>query len=421
MADSLSTGPRTIAAIQLAHLRSLLGSLRPANSFYEKKLGAADIDKDIATLEDFSMRCPFTTKEELVVDHQANPPYGTNLTFPVEQYTRIHQTSGTTGKPLRWLDTPDDWQWMVNSWKEIFRAAGVDEKDRVLFAFSFGPFIGFWLAFDAATQMGCLCFPGGGLTTVTRLRILMENEATVLCCTPTYALRLAEVAGQEGIDLKENKLRKIIVAGEPGGSIESTRKRLEEVWDAQVFDHHGMTEVGPVTYQWERKANHLKVMEAAYYAEVIKPGTNDPVTEGEEGELILTALGRTGSPLIRYRTGDLVRPQRHEEGLLLAGGILGRTDDMVIVRGVNVYPSAIEHIMRSVDGVAEYQVITTTSEEMAELSLRVEPASEDLGQVLTNEIETAVRGSLGLRVPVEIAPPDSLPRFELKAKRWIKE
>jgi len=421
MADSLSTGPRTIAAIQLAHLRSLLGSLRPANSFYEKKLGVADIDKDIATLEDFSLRCPFTTKEELVADHQANPPYGTNLTFPVEQYTRIHQTSGTTGKPLRWLDTPDDWQWMVDSWKEIFRAAGVDEKDRVLFAFSFGPFIGFWLAFDAATQMGCLCFPGGGLTTVTRLRILMENEATVLCCTPTYALRLAEVAGQEGIDLKENKLRKIIVAGEPGGSIESTRKRLEEAWDAQVFDHHGMTEVGPVTYQWEGKANHLKVMEEAYYAEVIKPGTNDPVTEGEEGELILTALGRTGSPLIRYRTGDLVRPQRHEEGLLLAGGILGRTDDMVIVRGVNVYPSAIEHIMRSVDGVAEYQVITTTSEEMAELSLRVEPASEDLGQVLTNEIETAVRGSLGLRVPVEIAPPDSLPRFELKAKRWIKE
>jgi len=421
MADSLSTGPRTIAAIQLAHLRSLLGSLRPANSFYEKKLGVADIDKDIATLEDFSLRCPFTTKEELVADHQANPPYGTNLTFPVEQYTRIHQTSGTTGKPLRWLDTPDDWQWMVDSWKEIFRAAGVDEKDRVLFAFSFGPFIGFWLAFDAATQMGCLCFPGGGLTTVTRLRILMENEATVLCCTPTYALRLAEVAGQEGIDLKENKLRKIIVAGEPGGSIESTRKRLEEAWDAQVFDHHGMTEVGPVTYQWEGKANYLKVMEEAYYAEVIKPGTNDPVTEGEEGELILTTLGRTGSPLIRYRTGDLVRSQRHEEGLLLAGGILGRTDDMVIVRGVNVYPSAIEHIMRSVDGVAEYQVITTTNEEMAELSLRVEPASEDLGQVLTNEIETAVRGNLGLRVPVEIVPPDSLPRFELKAKRWIKE
>ena len=421
MGNSPSTDHKSIAAKQLEHLRSLLSALRPANSFYEKKLGAADINVGIATLEDFSLRCPFTTKEELVADHQANPPYGTNLTFPVGQYTRIHQTSGTTGKPLRWLDTPDDWQWMGDSWKEIFRAAGVDEKDRVLFAFSFGPFIGFWLAFDAATQMGCLCFPGGGLTTVTRLRILMENEATVLCCTPTYALRLAEVAGKEDIDLKENKLRKIIVAGEPGGSIESTRKRLEEAWDAQVFDHHGMTEVGPVTYQWEGKANHLKVMEEAYYAEVIKPGTNDPVTEGEEGELILTALGRTGSPLIRYRTGDLVRPQRHEEGLLLAGGILGRTDDMVIVRGVNVYPSAIEHIMRSVDGVAEYQVITTTSEEMAELSLRVEPASEDLDQVLTNEIETAIRGSLGLRVPVEIVPPDSLPRFELKAKRWIKE
>ena len=421
MADSLSTGHEAIAAKQLKQLKSLLRAIRPANSFYEKKLGDAGVDGGIATLEDFSLRCSFTTKGELVADQQANPPYGTNLTFPVQQYTRIHQTSGTTGKPLRWLDTANDWQWMVDSWKEIFRAAGVYEKDRILFAFSFGPFIGFWLAFDAATQIGCLCFPGGGLTTVTRLRVLMENEVTVLCCTPTYALRLAEVAGQEGIDLKQNKLRKIIVAGEPGGSIETTRKRLEDAWGAQVFDHHGMTEVGPVTYQWVGKANYLKVMEDAYYAEVLNPVTNKPVVEGEDGELILTTLGRTGSPLIRYRTGDIVRPERHKEGLLLAGGILGRTDDMVIVRGVNVYPSAIEHIMRSVDGVAEYQVTTTTKEEMVELSLRVEPECDDVGRGLAKEIETATRGRLGLRVPVEITAPGSLPRFELKARRWIKE
>lgn len=421
MADSLSTGHEAIAAKQLKQLKSLLRAIRPANSFYEKKLGDAGVDGGIATLEDFSLRCSFTTKDELVADQQANPPYGTNLTFPVQQYTRIHQTSGTTGKPLRWLDTANDWQWMVDSWKEIFRAAGVYEKDRILFAFSFGPFIGFWLAFDAATQIGCLCFPGGGLTTVTRLRVLMENEVTVLCCTPTYALRLAEVAGQEGIDLKQNKLRKIIVAGEPGGSIETTRKRLEDAWGAQVFDHHGMTEVGPVTYQWVGKANYLKVMEDAYYAEVLNPVTNKPVAEGEDGELILTTLGRTGSPLIRYRTGDIVRPERHKEGLLLAGGILGRTDDMVIVRGVNVYPSAIEHIMRSVDGVAEYQVTTTTKEEMVELSLRVEPECDDVGRGLAKEIETATRGRLGLRVPVEITAPGSLPRFELKARRWIKE
>ena len=421
MADSLSTGREAIAVRQLKHLRSLLGALRPANSFYEKKFVTEDVAEGFASLEDFSLRCPFTTKAELVADQQANPPYGTNLTFPLEKYSHIHQTSGTTGKPLRWLDTTDDWQWMVNSWKDIFRTVCVDKKDRILFAFSFGPFIGFWLAFDAAMQMGCLCFPGGGLTTSTRLRVLIENEATVLCCTPTYALRMAEVAGQEGIDLKENKLRKIIVAGEPGGSIESTRQKLEAAWGATVFDHHGMTEVGPVTYQWARKANYLKVMEEAYYAEVINPGTNKPVAEGEEGELILTALGRVGSPLIRYRTGDLVRPEFHEDGLLLAGGILGRTDDMVIVRGVNVYPSAIEHIMRSVDGVAEYQVATTTKEEMAELSLRVEPENEVHGRGLAKEIETAIRGRLGLRVPVAIVTPGSLPRFEFKSQRWIKE
>ena len=422
MVDMLSSSRETACAIQLEHLRILLRAIRPTNVFYESRLSGADVDDSISSLEEFSKRCPFTTKDELAADQAANPPYGTNLTFPLEQYTRIHQTSGTTGQPLRWLDTPESWQGMLKSWQTVYRAADISAADRILFAFSFGPFIGFWMAFEAAVQMGCLCFPGGGLTSATRLRLLLENEVTLLCCTPTYALRLAEVATHEGIDLTHIKLRKIIVAGEPGGSIPAVRDRIESAWPtATVFDHHGMTEVGPVTYEWEAQKNNLQVIEDAYYAEVLKPGTNEPVASGEEGELILTTLTRTAMPLLRYRTGDLVKPKIHGDSLILEGGILGRVDDMLIVRGVNVYPTSIEKILRRFEQLAEYQVLIKTKEEMTELELRVEPMPGADITTLIPEIESAIRAALSLRVPVEIVPTDTLPRFELKAKRWIQE
>src|SRR5437870_7622465 len=328
---------------QLEQLRSLLAELFPGNQFYSRKLNDAGITFDVASLEDFSARFPFTTKAELVEDQRAHPPFGTNLTYPLERYTRYHQTSGTTGAPLRWLDTPESWEGMLESWAEIFRAAGVEASDRVYFAFSFGPFIGFWLAFESAARLGCLCVPGGGLSTVARLHSLLENGITVLCCTPTYALRLAEVAAEEKIQLSAGRVHTLIVAGEPGGSIPAVRARLAELWpDAQIFDHHGMTEVGPVTYQCPAQAGVLHVMEAAYLAEVVESGGARPAAPGQIGELVLTTLGRTGSPLLRYRTGDLVTARAQlcpcgRYSLALEGGILGRIDDMVVVRGVNVF------------------------------------------------------------------------------------
>jgi phenylacetate-CoA ligase len=422
MADAPSTGRETIRAQQLEQLRALIRAVRPTNAFYENKLNAAGIDGSIDSLEDFTARCPFTTKDELVADQTAHAPYGTNLTFPVEQYNRIHQTSGTTGQPLRWLDTPESWQSMLESWQTVYRAAGVTPADRALFAFSFGPFIGFWMAYEAAAQMGCLCFPGGGLTSATRLRILLENEVTLLCCTPTYALRLAEVAAQEGIDLSVSKLKTIIVAGEPGGSIPATRERIESAWpNAKVFDHHGMTEVGPVTHEWPKVKNNLQIIDAAYFAEIVHPETHAPVADDEEGELILTTLTRTAMPLLRYRTGDLVRAETHGDALILRGGILGRADDMLIIRGVNIYPSAFEHILRPFEGVAEYQVIISQKTEMAELHLRIEPHPDADAATLAEQITDTIRTQLNLRVPVELVAPQTLPRFELKAKRWIKE
>ncbi|MEP6664353.1 MAG: phenylacetate--CoA ligase family protein, partial [Verrucomicrobiota bacterium] len=179
MADDKNLERTAISAGQLDQLRALLAVILPANGFYTRKLSG--IQTEFATLEEFCEKTPLTTKEELMADQEASPPFGTNLTFPLENYTRFHQTSGTTGTPLRWLDTPGSWQSMVENWVEIFRVAGVGAGDKIYFAFSFGPFLGFWLAFDAAQQIGALCVPGGGLSSEGRLKAILENEITVLC------------------------------------------------------------------------------------------------------------------------------------------------------------------------------------------------------------------------------------------------
>src|ERR1041385_3134004 len=176
-----------IEANQLEQLRSLIAELFPGNKFYSRKLNTAGITFDARSLDDFCTRFPFTTKGELAEDQRRNAPFGTNLTYPIATYTRYHQTSGTSGTPLRWLDTPESWDWMLESWTEILGASGVRTGDRVYFAFSFGPLIGFWLAFESAARLGCLCLPGGGLSSAARLQSILDTAATVLCCTPTYA------------------------------------------------------------------------------------------------------------------------------------------------------------------------------------------------------------------------------------------
>ena len=170
---------------------------------------------DVSSLADYR-RLPFTTKEELSLDQARHPPYGTNLTYPSERYVRLHQTSGTTGRRLRWLDTQADWDWFTGCWMEVYRGAGVRTSDRIFFAFSFAPFIGFWTAFDAAVRMGAMAIPGGGMSSVQRLEALAANDATVLVCTPTYALHLAGVARDQGLDPAATAVRTTIHAGEPG-------------------------------------------------------------------------------------------------------------------------------------------------------------------------------------------------------------
>jgi phenylacetate-CoA ligase len=317
---------------------------------------------------------------------------------------------------------------MIAGWRRVFEAAGVAAGDRVFFAFSFGPFLGFWLGFEAAARMGCLAIPGGGLRSPARLRVVIDTAATVLCCTPTYAIRLAQVAREEKIDLRETSVRTIVVGGEPGASVPGTKSHIEKLWNgARLVDHHGMTEIGPVSYGCPTRRCVLHVMESAYLAEVIDPGTREPVTPGATGELVLTNLGRLGSPLLRYRTGDLVERGPDERcacgslDLALPGGILGRLDDMVAVRGVNVYPSAIDDILRAVEGVAEYKVEIRTGDALVEMSIQVESEPERESDLrLAQQIQQALENALALRVPVSIVAPGTLPRFEMKASRWVR-
>ena len=410
--------------LQLNALQRLLAELGD-NKFYAPRLAAAGLASGVESLEQFTGSMPFTLKSELVDDQAAHPPYGTNLSYPLERYVRFHQTSGTSGAPLRWLDTADGWRFMLATWRKVFEVAAVGPADRVFFPFSFGPFLGFWTAFDAAAELGCLAVPGGGLSTKARLQVLEDNRATVVCCTPTYAIRLGEAAVDEGTRL--DSVRALIVAGEPGGSIDGVRRRIAELWHgAAVLDHHGMTEIGPVSYPSTRFPGLLHVNERSYLAEILDPETLDPVEAGRPGELVLTVLGRPGSPLLRYRTGDLVRASLKtpdalgSDDLALEGGILARVDDMVVVRGVNLYPSAVERIVRRFAEVAEYRVHLRADRGMTEAELEIEPApsaDEDLAARLAEALRTAFQ----LRIPVRTAAPGTLPRFELKAKRWIRQ
>ena len=416
-----------IGTSQFEQLRALMAAVFGSNPFYTAKFDAANASYKMRHLGDFIESAPFTTKAEIIADQQNNPPYGTNLTFPLDRYTRLHQTSGTGGTPIRWLDTAESWDWMLRNWEQIYAAAGVGRGDRAFFAFSFGPFLGFWTAFESAARAGALCLPGANLSSAARLRAVFDYQANVLCCTPTYAMRLAEVAAAEKIDLSQSPVKLIIVAGEPGGSIPSTRARLEQLWPgARIFDHHGMTEVGPVSYECPTRPGVLHVIETSYLAEVIRPNTSEPVRDGEIGELVLTTLGRVGSPLLRYRTGDLVRPGpsgscdcgRHD--LTLEGGILGRTDDMAIVRGVNIYPSAIEQIVRARPEIVEYRVRILNQNALPEIELDIETAATDSGATVTRQLQDDFEAAFRLRIPVLTVPPGTLPRAEGKSRHFIR-
>jgi phenylacetate-CoA ligase len=453
---------------QLSRLNALLDHILPANKFYAVKLaGIRRPVQSLAELRDW----PLTTKEELLPEEDGSQPSvggqpfvgvqpsgceaaspqakaripeqakawapARHLTYPIERYLRFHQTSGTRGQPLVVPDDAEGWRDWVEGWQWVLDAAGLRAGERALLAFSFGPFVGFWSAFDAVLARGGMAIPGGGMSTAARLDLLRRCPVAAVFCTPSYALHMAETAAAQGIDLPGLGVRSIIVAGEPGGSIPATRARIESAWGATLIDHAGATEVGPWGYA-DAERRGLHVNEANFIAEFLSLDTGQPASEGELAELVLTNLGRPGTPVIRYRTGDLVRPvgvqpsgceastPRTKTGasapaeactptfVLLEGGVLGRADDMLIIRGVNVYPSAVEHVLRGFPEIAEFRLTAYRQGQLDELRIEIEDAQGDPQRVAA---ELLLR--LGLRIEVQAVPSGTLPRFEAKARRFV--
>ena len=414
-----------LETLQASRLQQLLNSILPRNRFWNNRFRSAGVDPaEIRTTADLR-RLPFCTKQDLVQDQASQPPYGSNQTFPSTRYQRLHQTSGTTGRPVRWMDTRDSWDWCMECWRQIWMLAGLQSWDRLFFPFSFGPFLGFWAAFEGALRYGNFCLAGGGMSTAVRLQAMIENEATVLCCTPTYALRMAEVAAAEGVDLKETSIRMVIVAGEPGGSITSTRQQIEQQWEARVIDHWGMTELGSLASESADRPGGMYLLETECIAEVVDAAGN-PVADGQTGELVITNLGRTGSPLLRYRTGDLVTVSSDPDPTgrvlrWLQGGILGRVDDMLIIRGNNVFPGSVEAVVRDFPAITEFRLEVSTVQGMKDLCVAVEtgPVAGLSAEQLLEQLRGSLRQRLGFSVNVRHAEALSLPRSEMKSRRVV--
>lgn len=409
-----------LEALQLEKLNHLLATATLSSDLYRGKIGG---EPPVFGSLDEARSLPITSKEEL----QAAAEAGSWRTEPDLAYVRRHETSGTRGKPMEVLDTAADWQWWIDTWRHVLDAAAIGPGDRAMLAFSFGPFIGFWSAFDALIAHGVRVIPGGGMGSKPRGELIRRSGANVLLSTPTYALHLAEALGPAA---RASTVSKVLIAGEPGGSLPEIRARLEEAWDAVVVDHAGATEVGPWGFgdtllpplSGAAVGPGLRVIETEFWTEFISVETGEPALAGELSHLVLTPLGRLGSPVIRYRTGDLVRPEWPsgpvEAGgcgfVRLPGGVIGRADDMMIVRGVNLFPSSIDSVLHSFPEVTEHRVTVRKQGQMDEVVVEVEDRLQQ-----PQRIAEELRTRLGLRVEVRLAPSMSLPRSEGKSRRFV--
>jgi phenylacetate-CoA ligase len=399
--------------LRLARLRELVALVAERNPFQAARLAGVRL----ASMDDLR-RLPLTSKEELLADQAAHPPHGTNLTYAPDRYTHVHQTSGTLGATLWIPDTAEDWAWMCAGLGAVLRAAGVGPGDRVALAYSFGPYLAFWAAYGGTQAAGAMAVPLGGMDSVQRLQAFEEYRPTAAMCTPTYAVHLARTARSMRLEGALASVRRVICGGEPGASLPAVRAEIEAAWDARCFDQYGLSESGPCGIPCaEHGGIHLR--EDEFVCEILDPSSGEAVAEGELGELVVTALGRTGYPAIRYRTGDSVRahgepcPAGHP-GRWLSEGILGRIDDMVVIRGMNVFPTAIEQLLRDSAAIGEFRItFYRDPAAMDEVKVEVELARP----LDARAIQARMRHKLGLRVRIVPVQAGVLPVQQGKARR----
>jgi phenylacetate-coenzyme A ligase PaaK-like adenylate-forming protein len=422
-----------IQDLQLGLFRNQVRYVYANSPMYKQKYDAEGLKPEgIRTFDDIT-KVPFTTKEDLRRGQEENPPYGNVLCTPVEEGIRAFQTSGTTGTPVRVLFTARDW-FGIACEHVAYQANGygIKKTDIAFMPFGYGLFIAWWAWQAGLESLGVTVIPGGAQSSQDRIKNIIDWKATVILGTPTYILRLGDVAKDMGISLStQSQVRLVVLGGEPGAQIPSTRAIVEETWGATCLDAIGATDM-PVSFGFEclhKKGTHI--IESMFLAEVVNPDTGEHVAQGEQGELVLTNLCMETMPLVRYRMRDVVRLlyDRCECGrtfVRMDGGVLGRVDDMINYAGVNIYPSAIENFVRSVKGFStEFEVIVPKLGSKNRLTIKVEPASENVSEEELRkgieEVTKLMKWNIGITPEIEVAKIGTLPRYELKARRVKKE
>ncbi|MFC1953168.1 phenylacetate--CoA ligase family protein [Chloroflexota bacterium] len=425
----LETLPREkIEELQLKKFKDTFSWAYNKSKFYNKLYSEAGIEPcDIRTFSDIN-KVPKVEKSMMRDIQRKKPyPYGDMLSVPLEQVTEYHQTSGTTGQPVYQADSWTDWELFAEQWAYILYAEGYRSSDRVFFPFGYNVFIAFWSAHYGAEKLGCEVVPGGVLNTEARILKMQELRCTAFMATPTYVLGMADIAiNKLDINPKDLKIKRITVAGEPGGSIPATRKRMEEAWGAKVFDHCGATEIGAWGYECEFQSG-LHVNDALFLVQIEDVETGTLITEpGKRGKMVITNLNRLAQPCIRFDSKDLIEWNSDDcecgrTFSLLKGGVQGRVDEITKVKGVLLSPIAIEEVVRGIPSLSdEYEVVVTKIGDIDDITLKVElnPGQEGLNDLIKSTLIDQLRLKTNLNYNLEFQNYGTLPRYDVKARRF---
>jgi phenylacetate-CoA ligase len=397
------------------------------SKFHRALYDAAGLTPDDIRSFDDIQRIPKVEKSMMRTIQNKEPfPYGDALCVPLEEVSTYRQTSGTTGQPVYQPDTWQDWEWWSECWSFVLWSQGYRPRDRVFLPFGYNIFVAFWAGHYAAEKLGCEVVPGGVLDTQSRILKIKELKATAMMATPTYILRMADVAKNKmGIDPRELSINKITCAGEPGAGIPSTKKRMQDAWGAKVYDHSGATEIGAWSYECDHQPCGMHVNEAMFLVEIEDLDTGKIIEEpGKKGKMIITALDRMAQPCIRFDSKDVIEwdPEPCTCGRsfrLIRGGVIGRADDITKVKGVLLSPAAVEEVVRSINGLGdEFEIVVDKQGDVDRIKLKVELLPGVVKDGVENRLKDQLRLKTNLGYQIEYYDYGSLPRYEVKARRF---
>jgi len=420
--------------IQWQRFRKVMTLAYERAEFYRKIWDESGINPSHIKTWDDILKVPIVKKEDFQRNQREFPPFGNAFTVMPNYQMRFWQTSGTTDRPRVWCETKEDWENGSYNFMRCLYGMGVRPGWRAFIAFGYPPFMAFWHSHSGAEMLGCQVVPKGSLPTVAWLDLIRRLGPTApsfMACTPTYAFRMTEVAQDKGIDPKELGIRILLLAGEPGGCVPATKKYLEGVWGAKVHDVMGSTETGgPIMATCSEQAGMQEpsphLISDHFLLEILDPTTLQRA-EGDEGISCVTSLSsRSGMPAIRFLLGDWVKIDHTTKCScgrsfpLIVGGVKSRSDDMIIIKGVNVYPSLIENSVRSVKGLAaEYRIKLSKPIPIVMVESRIKD-SEERYKELAKELEEDLLKKTSLKFEVQVKDPGELPREEVKSRRIIE-